>query len=216
MTGCKSNYSGNKENYVTQFKFPDSKERQEVWLRKIPRKNWTPGPSARICELHFEPKYVSKYEEIVVESVKKKIVARHRPVLLENAIPTRFPNLPVYLSEASKIERTDPDERRHERVLILNETDGTRSTSDQFTENDAQVNYVSDIITENDVQVNDVSDVITCFDDFVNSSRVVNKHVVWHFEVTDDHFVAYILDLTKPPTIAISMKVDKCLNFTIL
>jgi hypothetical protein len=42
-------YSG-----VNKHVFPKEPKKLEMWLRAIPRENWTPSPHSIICSLHFD------------------------------------------------------------------------------------------------------------------------------------------------------------------
>lgn len=109
---CDSNSKPGKENYTTVFKFPRTEAMHRIWVKSIPRQNWFPGKRAVVCEKHFEERFISKTEDYVDCDGIKKHFSRARPVLLEGAVPTIFPNLPKYLSKTLPAERRDPEERR--------------------------------------------------------------------------------------------------------
>lgn len=54
---CHSRY---KTNHF--FKFPNSEKLKDKWVKNIPRKTWTPTKFSRVCDVHFEPKFVLKSE----------------------------------------------------------------------------------------------------------------------------------------------------------
>ena len=39
---------------VNKHVFPKDPKKLEMWLRAIPRENWTPTPHSIICSLHFD------------------------------------------------------------------------------------------------------------------------------------------------------------------
>ncbi|GBL93585.1 hypothetical protein AVEN_25593-1 [Araneus ventricosus] len=51
--GCKSNYSPTTET-IRVFKFPNKDDLKDQWLRKIPRKDFTPTASSVVCIKHFK------------------------------------------------------------------------------------------------------------------------------------------------------------------
>lgn len=121
VTGCRSNYE-NEKGYVSVFKFPTDENMKRIWMEKIRRKDWTPGPNARVCELHFQSKFISKVEEYVDEDGSRKAFPRKRPVLSGDAIPTQFPSV-SYFSE-----RKNSEKRR--KVVVVKEN--REKTTDQF------------------------------------------------------------------------------------
>ena len=93
--GCKSGYSGNPSENVTLHKFPKREDVLSTWMRKIPRADFVPTKSSRLCSLHF----VST--DFITESAdptrpKRKLVNRR---LKEEAVPSIFLNLPSYFSD---------------------------------------------------------------------------------------------------------------------
>lgn len=114
IPGCKSNY-GNGDNIRT-FLFPKAdknKELHDQWIKKIPRKNWTPGPRTTVCILHFKDEEVIKEDILPQKDGTILKIPRKRYKLVDNAIPSLFSNLPSYLSSPSSTNpRTDPDQRR--------------------------------------------------------------------------------------------------------
>lgn len=102
--GCKSNYNNQKKDYITIFQFPGDAHKQDFCLRKIPCKDWVPGPTARVCILHFIEKFISRHEEYI-DKDRKKTFPQKRAVSLLSAVPTIFPNLPSYLTCSSSSDR---------------------------------------------------------------------------------------------------------------
>ena len=182
VTGCRSNYE-KAEGYVLIFKFPCDENLRKLWLKKIPRKNWTPGPQAVVCEVHFDEKFISKIEEYIDKDGQKKTFPRKRPVLSSNAVPTIFPNLPQYLSSSSGAERTNPEKRRK---LVLEHHE---KAVDEFLSSDIILNFEK---------------LLGSYTKYVNSLK-------WKFEINDT-FVAYLTDLTEFPRIPVCIKIDSNLQ----
>ena len=57
VPGCKSNYPSQRasEGYVTSFRFPANPEQRNLWIRKIPRKDWELKDKSVVCIKHFQP-----------------------------------------------------------------------------------------------------------------------------------------------------------------
>lgn len=168
VPGCTSNYDSNSEPRVSIFKFPTNENLLKEWVKKIPRANWTPGLSSRVCENHFEKKFVSKIEEYV-QNGEKKTFPRKRPLLLPNAVPTIFPNVPAYLTVLSKPVRENVGEKRRKLVAELHEKS------------------ITDFLAK---------DVISDLDTLkIGYQKYVNSHL-WKFDISEA-FVAYIPDFPK-------------------
>lgn len=185
VTGCKSNYDSNQGSFSV-FTIPSEEQRRKLWLRKIPRKNWTPGPTARVCELHFDPKFISRTEEFIDKEGNKKLFPRKRPILLADAVPTKFHNLPAYLSCESKPERNDPEKRRK---VIAERQDKAVSESipNEF--------------------ISSFNELLNFYKKYVNSSE-------WKFEV-GDNLIAYIIDFSAAPKVKVSLKINSALHVTV-
>ena len=113
VTGCKSNYTSTSENgNVSVFRIPTDENLRRKWLKKIPRKDWIPTPSSRVCEKQFDSKYISREEVFTDKEGQRKTYPRKKPVLMKDAVPTIFPNVPNYLSCSAPVEREPPEKRR--------------------------------------------------------------------------------------------------------
>lgn len=189
VTGCKSNYSSTSENYVSVFQFPKDESERKLWIRKIPRKNWSPGPSARVCELHFAPQYVSKVMEYVDGGGNKKTFPRKRAVLLPGAVPTIFQNLPSYLSTAPAPERSDPAKRR--RIIAEREEE----------------------VLKKHAQDTQLKQMILNYNDLIRSYREhVPEGTSWKFEITNEFLIVYKTDFVDSPRITVSAKINCALS----
>ena len=63
VPGCNSNYD-NTDKYYSVFKFPKDVSQKELWLKKIPRDNWTPSLKSRVCERHFNDFDIIREDEV--------------------------------------------------------------------------------------------------------------------------------------------------------
>ena len=191
VTKCRSNYDS-VEGYITVFRFPNDVEQRNLWLRKIPRKDWIPGPSARVCELHFDQKFVSKELEYIDAKGNKKMFPRTHPILLPGAVPTIFQNVPKYLSSTPNRERSDPEKRRK----IVEEREETAR------EQAAEAILLSQLILD--------------FNDLVNSyAEHVDANIPWKFEISDDSFAVFKIDFVDYPKITVCAKIDVTLRTTV-
>lgn len=105
---CRTGYKSCHEKF-SLFSAPKDEQRLNLWRRAIPRKDRLLQASDYVCERHFEPELVSKtwtaeYKGNVLVSTPR------RASLANNAVPTRFPDCPPYLSKTPK-SRKRPAER---------------------------------------------------------------------------------------------------------
>ena len=67
VPGCQSNYyCNNKSHYVTMFSFPKDTNVLKEWIKKIPRDNLVITKYTKVCIIHFEEKYICRYDEFPV------------------------------------------------------------------------------------------------------------------------------------------------------
>lgn len=79
-----------------------------MWRHAIPRKDRLLQATDHVCERHFEPHLVSKtwtaeYKGHVLMSVPR------RAELAKDAVPTKFPDCPAYLSKSTKSRKRPAD-----------------------------------------------------------------------------------------------------------
>ena len=103
-TGYRSSQAVEK---VAVFRFPKNNNLRQKWIKAIPRKNWLPGDSHRVCAKHFNSddfKITSSNTRMSRRnSSDSQILRRQR--LKPNAVPRIFPNLPAYLSSTPTTSR---------------------------------------------------------------------------------------------------------------
>ncbi|KAH7953028.1 hypothetical protein HPB49_003671 [Dermacentor silvarum] len=68
------------------------------WQRNIPRVDKPLERNAAVCELHFNPQFVSRHFEHIISGELVRL-ERSRPLLQPDAILTIFPNVPKYISK---------------------------------------------------------------------------------------------------------------------
>ena len=104
VPGCKTGYKSNKTiEKISLFKFPGDESLKQLWIKAIPRKNWTLTYTHRVCAKHFHE------EDFFADSIDKNASRRDardterlkRSRLKPNVVPHIFPNLPSYLSKDS-------------------------------------------------------------------------------------------------------------------
>ena len=107
VPGCKSGYGseGKLPPGVSKHFFPKDKKRRELWIKAIPRDKWKPSKASIVCSLHFSDDDF-KTERQDSNPSRKKFGSLKRRRLKENAVPTKFPGLPSYLSVSKPKERS--------------------------------------------------------------------------------------------------------------
>ena len=74
------------------FQFPTDPVRLWAWLKSILRKNFAPTKHSKICEVHFEERFISRTTSAIRSDGTKAEARRTRPKLTADAIPTLFPS----------------------------------------------------------------------------------------------------------------------------
>ncbi|KAH7946130.1 hypothetical protein HPB49_020574 [Dermacentor silvarum] len=92
-------------------------ETYRKWQRNIPQVDKPLERNAALCELHFDPQFVSRHFESII-SGELVLLERSRPLLQPDAILTIFPNVPKYISKQVPKKR-NPKERLDPHVCLL-------------------------------------------------------------------------------------------------
>ncbi|CAH1971001.1 unnamed protein product [Acanthoscelides obtectus] len=124
VPGCKGNYDTTlkAEDPVSTFSFPKEQELLEKWIRAIPRKDWIPTKSSAVCANHFCDSDIVRFSEFTLPNGQINKIPLKYPKLNQNAVPSKFCNLPKYLSLETKAKRTDPEKRRE--AIIQRQEEG--------------------------------------------------------------------------------------------
>lgn len=72
-------------SFKYSISFPKDLERRKAWIDNMRIENWEPTTNERICSRHFEDKWFYKTD------------TQSKVRLLNQAVPTIFPELPKYL-----------------------------------------------------------------------------------------------------------------------
>lgn len=179
IPGCKGNYDSTlkSNNYASVFLFPKNEELRKKWLAAIPRKNWTPTKYSAVCSFHFAENDIQRYEKIVCTNNTIENVLLCRPKLVENAVPSIFPNVSTY--------------SRHE-------TKKTFYSRLKRRKNFKEHNYSKQQVIPNDeclVQECKDLDLITNFSDLVNKYK--EKLIIsdcWNIKLIKSKIYFYKLD----------------------
>ncbi|KAH9377819.1 hypothetical protein HPB48_013504 [Haemaphysalis longicornis] len=85
---------------------PKDEQRLNLWQLAIPRKDRLLRATDYVCERHFEPELVS--QNMDGRSTKGNVLVStpRRASLANNAVPTRFPDCPPYLSKTPKKQKS--------------------------------------------------------------------------------------------------------------
>jgi len=94
-----------KEKGLSFHELPKDPIKRDNWIKAIRRKDWSPGPSARICSDHFQ----------ACEFDKMTVRRRLKP----GAVPSVFPAFPSYFQQQQQEPRRvlkrhhDEPKRKH-------------------------------------------------------------------------------------------------------
>lgn len=139
VPGCTSGYKSCKKKF-SLFGVPKDEETYRKWQRNIPRADKPLERNAAVCEVHFDPQFVSRHFEHNIQGEIVR-VERSRPFLKPEAIPTIFPNVPKYLSKPVPKKR-QPKERLDPRLeppqkrsrMMVESSSPDQSSPDGFSE----------------------------------------------------------------------------------
>ncbi|XP_047112066.1 THAP domain-containing protein 5-like [Schistocerca piceifrons] len=112
---CMPNCSGNYDNgpKVSVFYFPSDENLRRKWLSAVHRQDWTPSKHSVICELHFNKDDILSSTSMYDPKTGILLTAPlDRRRLRKDAIPSKLPGCPSYLSSHQTAVREDPEIRR--------------------------------------------------------------------------------------------------------
>nr|CAH7764584.1 unnamed protein product [Callosobruchus chinensis] len=101
-TCCVPKCNGNTKHglKVHMFGFPSDPILRQKWIAAVPRENFTPVSSSKVCNLHFIPEHlvwtVSQQDSKTGKIVSAPLI---KPRLYKNAVPSVFPNCPKYFNK---------------------------------------------------------------------------------------------------------------------
>jgi hypothetical protein len=119
VPGCKSNYKNNADP-ISVFRFPTDEERKKLWMKKINREGFEPTKYSSVCILHFDERFILREDSMTRPDGTVITAKRLKLSLTKDSYPTKFPNLPKYLSENLPKPRKTPLERQ---ITIYNHDD---------------------------------------------------------------------------------------------
>lgn len=114
VPGCSSNYPNSELSNVSVFQFPKDEVWKNKWLTSIPRADFSPAKRSVVCILHFDERFIVREDCVTRPDGSILTVKRDRVKLTHNAYPTRFENVPTYLSKQLPNPRKDPLKRTQE------------------------------------------------------------------------------------------------------
>ena len=106
---------------VTFHSFPKDESRRRLWAQRVPLVNWTPPKDARLCSKHFaEASYrvqrndgtKSRVEKIGRDLIRSKL-------LRDDAVPSLWPNCPIYLSKIPPTPRTSVNSSGNRSLVVV-------------------------------------------------------------------------------------------------
>ncbi|CAN8015832.1 unnamed protein product [Ixodes persulcatus] len=122
---CTTGYKTCREKF-SLFRAPKDEAQLNLWRHAIPRKDRRLEATDHVCERHFEPHLVSKtwtalYNGNVLVSTPR------RACLATNAVPTKFPGCPSYLSKTPKTRKRPAERQLSAPVKKKSSSSGTTS-----------------------------------------------------------------------------------------
>lgn len=225
---CSGNYGYGDAPKVAVFSFPEDENIRKQWVKAIPRADFTPSKSSKVCELHF------KKEDIIrdVTTLNKKTCESStsflkRPRLKVGAIPSIFPNCPKYLSKSCSINRKSREDKIRERDEIhllraINESKASfiaHQESVTFENFDKLLAIMGEFPHQQDwFKVSDESKLTffkvtnnpgptTSYAVVINSSLIMKTYLYGHEISVDNN------QFKTPCNINNFEKIDNCLNF---
>ncbi|XP_049774363.1 uncharacterized protein LOC126162092 [Schistocerca cancellata] len=111
MPNCRGNYDNGPK--VSVFYFPSDENLRRKWLSAVHRQDWTPSKHSVICELHFNKDDILSSTSMYDPKTGILLTAPlDRRRLRKDAIPSKLPGCPSYLSSHQTAVREDPEIRR--------------------------------------------------------------------------------------------------------
>jgi len=192
VTGCKSNYAGQRENVSTfsilaECRADEAKLRK--WLRLIPRANLPLNENTVVCIRHFDEQFIVRSDSATRPDGTVLTVPRKIPKLSEDAYPSVFDNCPAYLSSKPPAKRKKPEERAAE------QQERDNSSFNDWLDKDRIASPA------------DLRD---------NFSRYVSQPTVWKCAPDESTVLFYILDVCDDvPHVKVSVSVAADLSVTV-
>ncbi|XP_046987114.1 uncharacterized protein LOC124575171 [Schistocerca americana] len=111
MPNCRGNYDNGPK--VSVFYFPSDDNLRRKWLSAVHRQDWTPSKHSVICELNFNKDDILSSTSMYDPKTGILLTAPlDRRRLRKDAIPSKLPECPSYLSSHQIAVREDPEIRR--------------------------------------------------------------------------------------------------------
>lgn len=149
----------NGENQAFIFRFPSDPVMREKWIKAIPKLNFEPTDSHRVCNYHFSSSDFITYSEGLNISRRKKMIEtpRKRPKLKPTAVPHIFidcqkilnvPPKPRIIHFATTCDRSGKENYRIERFNLkpveeLNEEEVSEILTNPFNPCDFADAFIS-------------------------------------------------------------------------
>lgn len=94
---CKGGYKSSEEK-VSLFRAPTDPVRLQEWSRNIKRNNKILDNTCVVCSRHFDERYIQRTFKHVTNGEVVEL-ERERPALTGDAVPTIFPDAPLYFTK---------------------------------------------------------------------------------------------------------------------
>lgn len=94
---CKGGYKSSEEK-VSLFRAPTDPLRLQEWSRNIKRDDKVLDNTCVVCSRHFDERYIQRTFKHVINGEVVEL-ERERPALTDDAVPTIFPDAPLYFTK---------------------------------------------------------------------------------------------------------------------
>ena len=192
--GCKSGCSpeDNADIKATFHSFPLKNEYLlKQWLRRLPRKDFTPSKHSVLCSLHFvNSDFITSSTDSNFDRKRKRSTSLQNRYLKRDAIPSVWPNLPSYLSTPAVAPRSE------------------KATSSNCLQNEA-------LILQKQIDSFFSEDRIASYDELISRFQNETKPEGFLFFEADNGFNLIIVSTELPYRVILSITVSKLLDVTV-
>ena len=178
--GCRTNYDSQDQHHTT-FSLPKNEDLRKEWLRKIPT-DFSKIKNPVVCIKHFEESSIIYVDKVMVKGELKEF-PRERLKLIDNAVPTIFPNAPSYLTISTPKVTRLPDVEQKQLEAAIEESIFTHQQHLQSQEikhiNDVKLFFKKENLEERKwVEREKDNKLFLCFVDIGEIGPVIEKFIV--------------------------------------
>ena len=192
VPNCNSNYRGTKEK-VPSFSYPKDPVLKSKWLKNVPRNDYEPSKYAVVCERHFDPSDIIRFDSVKRNDGTILTCERQRLKLKDDAVPIIFPGCPEHLNKKPDKKGTNLD-KQEERLLKM-AIEESKISHEKFQKENI-------------------------FDSFENLVEILKNKINFYEEqnwqiIISESYIIFAFVIDKPiPKIKASLKINKQLLVT--